>query len=421
MKQKFKTGEVLYIIEAALEHFIALFVTGTMLGYILDTLGFSDAVQGIISTVATFTCGAQLFALWLTGRRKKRIVVIGNLINQSAFTLLYLLPIFPLSPNARTVLLMLLLFLGHIISNAMTPSRIAWLMGAVPNERRGSFTAVKEMVSLAGGIAVSLAFGRVADIFRDTSGMPTRPYYVICSVALCTMMLLHTACLLFSEEKTETIGERLSTRKVLVGMLHNKSLLFVVGAGVLWNVASALSTSFFASYVREELDFSFTIIATITMVGSITRILASPLLGKLADRYSFATSTTVGFAVAALAYLAMVFATPSTRWLYLVYTCLHSFAMASIVSGSINLIYDYVAPAERAVAMGLKNAIGGVLAFCTAIFSGMLLDKLQAQGGLSIFGVTLYAQQALAALSFVALLLLIVYMRFVITPLKRFK
>ena len=63
MKQKFTNGEVLYIIEAALEHFIALFVTGTMLGYILDTLGFSDAVQGIISTVATFTCGAQLFAL----------------------------------------------------------------------------------------------------------------------------------------------------------------------------------------------------------------------------------------------------------------------------------------------------------------------------------------------------------------------
>ncbi len=419
MKGHVTKDKIAYIIEAALEHFIALFVTGTMLGYILDTLGFSDALQGIVSTVATFTCGAQLFALLFTGRRKKRIVVIGNLINQSAFALLYLLPVFPLSPAARTVLLMVLLLFGHVISNAMTPSRVIWLMGAVPNGERGRFTAVKEMISLAGGMAVSLSFGRVADIFRNTEGMPTRPYYLICATALVIMMLLHTVSLLLASEREETAKRRLPPRAVIAGMLCNRSLLLVIGVGVLWNITSALSASFFVSYVREELGFSFTVIAAITTAGSIARILASPFFGKLADKHSFATSMTVAFSVAALAFLAMVFATPATRWLYLVYVCLHSFAMASIISGSINLIYDYVAPEERSVALGVKNAIGGILAFFTALLAGLLLEKLQAMGGLHLFGMTLYAQQVLATLSFLATLLLIVYMRLVIAPLGR--
>jgi len=419
MKKRITRDEIAYIFEAALEHFIALFVTGTMLGYILDTLGFSDALQGIVSTVATFTCGAQLFALFLVGRRKKRVVVIGNLINQLFFVLIYLFPVFPLSPSFRTALLMVLLLVGHVISNAMTPSRITWLMSAVPSEERGRFTAVKEMFSLAGGIVVSLSFGRVADIFRDANGMPTRPYYLICAAALMIMMLLHTVCLLLSSEREACDTRHLPARAVLCRMLSNRSLLLVIGVGVLWNITSALSTSFFVSYVREELSFSFTVIATISMTGSIARILASPLLGRLADKRSFATSMTVAFIAAALAFLAMAFATPATRWLYLVYVCLHSFAMAGVISGSINLIYDYIAPTERAVALGVKNAIGGVLAFVTALLAGMLLDKLQAVGGLTVMGVTLYAQQVLAVLSFLATLFLIVYMRLVIAPLRR--
>ena len=67
MQRNDRTTRIAYIIEAAFEYFISLFVTSTMLGYILDTMGFSDALQGIISTVATFTCGAQLFAILLAG------------------------------------------------------------------------------------------------------------------------------------------------------------------------------------------------------------------------------------------------------------------------------------------------------------------------------------------------------------------
>lgn len=421
MDQRAKKDRIFFILEAALEYFITMFVTGTMLGYVLDTLGLSDAMQGVVSTVSTFTCGAQLFALWMAGRRKKRVVVLGNLLNQSAFILLYVLPIVPLSPGARTALLLVLLIGGHAVSNAMTPSRLTWLMGAVPSETRGRFTALKEMISLGGGIVVSLTMGRVADIFRDGNGMPTRPYYIICATALAVLMLLHTVCLLSSTEREMPSTSRPSVRATVGRMLHNRSLLLIIGVGILWNITSALSASFFASYVREELGFSFTVIALISTAGSVARILASPFLGKLADKHSFATSMTVAFSAAALAFLTMMFAAPATRWLYLGYICFHAFAMAGVNSGALNLIYDYVAPEDRSVALGVKNALGGAFAFLAALLSGRLLDAIQANGGFSFFGVTLYAQQVQSALSLVGTLFLILYMRALVAPLHRVK
>ena len=390
-----------------------------MLGYILDTLGFTDAQQGIISTVATFTCGAQLFALVLVGRKRKRIVTVGHLVNQLCFVLLYLLPIFDLLPTVRTVLLMLLLFTGHIINNAINPAKITWLMSAVKNEQRGVFTAIKEMISLAGGIAISLIFGRIADVYRDAEGMPTPPYYVICTLALLAMMIIHTVTLLVSSEKNELEEIHTPIIKTISRLIHNKDLLKVILVGILWNVASAFSASFFVSYSRQELAFSFTVLAVISTAGSICRIAVSPLLGKLADKYSFAASMTLSFVLVGIGFLTMVFTAPETKWLYLVYTCLHSFAMAGLNSGVINLVYDYVGPSDRAVAMGVKNALGGILGFLIALLSGFILGKIQEAGGFNLFGITLYAQQVLAFISFVCVIVLIFYMRIVIAPMEK--
>lgn len=420
MEKREKITRVAYIVEAGFEYFISIFVTGTMLGYLLDTLGFSDALQGIISTVATFTCGAQLFALVLKGRRKKKIATIGHVINQAAFVLLYFLPIFELSPNLKTALLMIFLFVGHIINNAVNPAKITWLMSSVPYESRGGFTAIKEMISLSGGIAVSLIFGRIADVYRDADGMPTKPYYVICAAALILMMAIHTVSLIISDEKPLN-EERSNIRKTVKSMVKNRDLLKIIGVGIIWNVASAFSVSFFASYLREELAFSFTLIATITTVGSVVRIIASPLFGRLGDKYSFANSMTLAFASAAIAFLSVAFTSPETRWIYLVYICLHSFAMAGINSGVINLIYDYVAPEDRAVAMGVKNALGGIIAFFVALLAGMLLGAIQGKGGFNAFGINFYAQQVLALISFLITLALIIYMRLVVAPIKKLK
>ncbi len=421
MKNKTKTTRIAYIIEAAFEYFISLFVTGTFLGYILDALGLSDALQGIISTVATFTCGAQLFSLFLSGKRVKKIVTIGHSINQLAFVLLYLLPVFDISPNVKTVILIVLLFSGHILNNIINPSKIVWLMSSVPDSHRGTFTAAKEMISLAGGMAVSVVLGRIADTFRDMeTGAPTEAYYRICAITLFVLMVIHTATLIISTENTEKNAKTVPISRVLKRTIKNKDLIKVSLVCIIWNLASGLSVSFFISYAREELAFTFTALTLFSVIASFCRIIISPVIGRIGDKKSFAFSITLSFGIMAAAFLAHVFAAPGPlRWLHLVYTCLHAFAMAGINSGFINLIYDYVNIDERAVVLGMSNAAGGIGGFLTALAGGAILSSIQDAGGIKIFGLTLYAQQFLALITFIIIIFLIIYMRTVITPLKR--
>lgn len=414
-----KITRIAFVICETFEYFITLFVTGTMLGYLLDTVGFSDSLQGILGTVATFACGAQLFALFMSGRRVKKMCAMGNTINQFCFVILYLFPLVSISPKVRTTLLVILLIIGHIINNAVRPSKLTMYMDSVPTGTRGRFTAVKEMISLAGGIIVSLVMGRIADTFRSSDGLPTKEYYVICAVTLLIMTLIHLGSVVIATEKPIKESEKVPFGETMKRIAKNKNFAKVVVAGLLWNVASALSASFFASYLREELAFSFTTIALLTTVGSIARILASPVLGRIADKYSFATSMTIAFGLAGLGFLAMVFTSPETRWLYIGYACFSGFAMAGINSGVINFVYDYVEHQDRAAAMGVKSAIGGFLAFFTALISGAIMSAIQKNGGFKLLGANLYAQQVLSMLSCIAVIVLIVYMRLVIAPLKR--
>ena len=420
MNNNDKITRIAYILEAGFEYFISIFVTSTMLGYILDSFGFSDAAQGIISTAATFTCAAQIFfSMFLAGRRVKRLITILHIVNQLCFVILYMLPIFNIPTGAKSIILLVLLFAGNIIGNGLTPAKSTWLMSSVDPAHRGSFTAVKEMISLAGGIAVSLIFGAVADNFRDSNGMPTTPYYIICTAALFLMTVIHTVTLIVSSEKPLPTVNQASFGKTLSRMVKNPTILKISCVPLLWYAATGISVSFHASYLREELSFTFTTIAIITTVGAICRIIFSPLLGKIADKHSFAVAMIISFLAVAIGFLFMFFTAPATRWLYLVYMSLYSFAMAGINSGIFNLVFVYVAPEERTTAFSFNSALGGIVGFFAALISGNALEKIQAAGGISLFGFNLYAQQILSLISFAVIVILIIYIKTVIIPLPQ--
>ena len=51
-----KRGRFMYILEAALEYFIALLVAGSFLATLTKELGFSDSLTGILSSVISLGC-----------------------------------------------------------------------------------------------------------------------------------------------------------------------------------------------------------------------------------------------------------------------------------------------------------------------------------------------------------------------------
>ena len=99
----YKRGRALVMAEAAVEYFIHLCVTTTFLTAILNEMEVGASLQGLIGAITSLACIAQLLAVFRVKKTYpcKRWVSLLNLVSQLLFTLLYLMPLSPLTPALR--------------------------------------------------------------------------------------------------------------------------------------------------------------------------------------------------------------------------------------------------------------------------------------------------------------------------------
>ena len=65
-----KKGKGLYIIEAALEYFIATLVSGAYLAKITSAIGMSAGLTGILTAFVSLGYAFQIFALFFAGKKQ---------------------------------------------------------------------------------------------------------------------------------------------------------------------------------------------------------------------------------------------------------------------------------------------------------------------------------------------------------------
>lgn len=101
-----KRNRILYIIEAALEYFVSIAVSGAYLAYLATAIGISDALTGVLTSFVSLGCGFQILAVLLEGNIKRNVTIL-HLINEAAFTLLlaYVIDGFKAAGNDRGAVL----------------------------------------------------------------------------------------------------------------------------------------------------------------------------------------------------------------------------------------------------------------------------------------------------------------------------
>ena len=419
-KDFYRFSRVMYILEAAFEYFISIFVSGAYFAKLTNALGLSDSMTGILSSLATLGCSLQILAVFLWGnKRVKRSVTVLHSLNQLCFTLLYVVPFVSIPRSAKIVVFVILIFVGRIVNNLVQSPKINWFMSLVDDRKRGRFTANKEIISLIGGMIFSFAMGNVMDRFEESGNI--KGAFVICGITLFVLTLLHTATLFLSREKEPPSTNALSSKALLSDLIRDPSFIKIVLVSVLWNIAHCVTTPFLGVYQIKELGFSMVYVSILSAAYSICRVLFSRPLGKYADKHSFAQMLNICFGAAMIGFTVNVFTVPSNgKVFYAIYYMLYAIGMAGINSGGINLIYERVSREKRVCALALKNSIAGIAGFFTTLLAGQLIDKIQADGN-RFLGLNVYAQQVASAISAILVLGVIVYLNTVVTKISGVK
>ena len=406
-KDIYKTSRFLYILEAAFEYFINLLLTGAYIAKVTTSLGMSDGLTGIITAVVSLASTFQIVAIFLAHKKPvKRWVTICHSINQLFFACVYLVPFFNFSKSVKTILFILFFLGGNIINQIVNAPKINWFMSLVDEKKRGSFTAKKEIVSLLGGMIFTFIIGSVMDYY-DALGNSVAAF-VFCSIGILVLALLHTGTLIFSKEKTVEICEKSSVKNTLSELFRNKGLMKIIILTSLWKVATFLSTPFYGTYQIKELAFSMALISLLSAMNAIVRSVISRPIGRLADK-SFTSTLKLCYLFGGLAFLVNIFTVPSNGKLFFtLYYLLHAIGAAGIDNCEMNLAYKMVKEEQKTAALALRVAVSGLVGFLTTLAISPLVSYIQNNGN-QIFGLNVYAQQVVSAISSVVVVLMLLY------------
>ena len=415
---KIRRSRFYYIIEAALEYFISILVAGSYLATLTTELGISDGLTGVISSFISLGCLFQLLSVFLKRPRVKGIVIALSVLNQLLFLLLYLIPLAGGGKQVKIAVFMIAIFLAYLIYNSVHPLKINWLMSLCEDKKRGVFTSQKEIVSLLSGMIFSFATGTMIDHYKAKGEIETA--FILCGVTIFVLTVLHTLTMLFSVEipmeSHET--EKKNPLREMLGTLQDRTVVKVTVLFVIWHLATSSATPFYGTYLIKELGFSLQFVSILSIVYSLVRASVSTFWGKYADRNSFASMVRLCLVIAGGGFLVNVFTVPSNGAVfYTVYYALYAVAMGGINSALTNLVFDYVAPETRSNALAVSQAVSGVVGFLTTLVVSGLVTHIQ-NGGNTLFGIPVYAQQVVSAIAFVFTMTAVVYVTAVIIPVK---
>ncbi|MBQ4509416.1 MAG: MFS transporter [Clostridia bacterium] len=410
-KDKYALSRVLYIIEAALEYFVSIAVGGVYLAEITKHIGISDAITGIITAFVSLGCGFQIIALFLAHKKPvKKWVTVGHIISQTLFALMYFVPLLNASKTLKTVLLITVLFVAQIIHNVINSPKINWLMGLVDDDKRGNFTANKEIVSLVGGMIFSYGLGAIMD------HLASKTMFIVGGVILFVLLGLHTLTLVFTKEK-KTENVQVNVKKSIGELVKNKTLFKIIIVFVIWNVANYATISFSGAYQVNALGFTTTFASVVVIISSLARVIFSKPLGKFADKYSFCKMLYICFGIEAVAFAINIFTVPQNgKILFTAYSIIHAIGQAGINSAIINLAYDYVSDDQKTGAVALVNTFSGFAGFFTTLALSPLVAYIQNNGN-KLFGISMHPQQLLSLFSLVFTIVILIYLFTVISKI----
>ncbi len=385
-----------YTMECAFEYHVSLLVTDSFLAVLLGSLGFTDSEVGVLSSLISLAFLFQLVAVPLARkfRGAKPVSLLFHGLSRLPFITLYILPMMDMSDTGKRIAAVICLLITYFCSYFVSPTMYKWGNSFVPLKERGMFSATKEMISLATGLAVSLGAGVIMQRYTDMGDLYGG--FLFASVAILCFSICDMVCIMLMRDKPQPAEEAKTPFKiVLKNTLGNKGFVTVLIFYVLVTMACYNVTGFLGTYKVGELGITLTLVQIINIIGCTGRLIFSRPFGRMTDRTSFLHTAKFSLVLTAVSFAILIFTKPDTWWLMIGYVLLFNIAQAGLNANLTNVTYSYVDEKYFVEATAIKNSVGGLCGFGMSVVAGRFLAMVQGNGN-TFLGVQAYGQQVLA-------------------------
>lgn len=415
----YKRSRASYMAQCTFEYFVSILVADAFLAKLLTNIGISDSLIGIISSFITLAFLFQLLSIFVARKimNIKKTVIAFHTISQTLFLSLYAVPFLSFSTSVKTAIVIFCILFAYMCKYLVDSILFKWANSYVDPVTRGQYSAVKEMISLFTGIIFTLIVGHIVDKYEAIGNV--KGGFVFISIALFIITICNFISLMLitniKQEKTEHKEPGFS--EILKNTLGNRSFVNVIIMTILWDVARYISIGFLGTFKTKDLLLSVGMVQIINMIANLGRLAVSMPFGKYSDKHSYASGIKLAYILAAAAFAINAFTSKNTWWFIIIYQLLFNISMAGSNQNAFNISYSYVKQEYFVPAMAIKNSIGGIFGFAASLIGSRILTAVQANGNM-VFGIPMYGQQLLCAISCIIIIITILFIHFVIEKQK---
>lgn len=415
---EYKRSRSAYIVQCTVEYFVSILVADAFLAKLLSSVGINDSLIGVISSFISLAFVFQLISIFIMTKKvnAKKLVIACDTLSILFFTSLYAIPFIPASVGVKTVLAATGVLAAYFMKYLIYSICFKWANSYVEPRHRARYSATKEIISLLSGIVFTAATGYIIDKYESIGNL--NGGFLFLAVALFILNICNFISLIMIGGKSEHSAEPpVSASEVIDNTLKNKNFRNVVVMTVLWDVARYFTIGFLGIFKTKDLLISVFAVQLINMIANFARMAISRPFGKYSDNRSYAKGFELAMIMASAAFFINIFTTNTTWYLIIVHTILYNCSLAGSNQNSFNITYSYVKSKYIPQAMAIKNSIGGVCGFAAAIIGGKILSAVQANNNM-IFGIHIYGQQLLSAISCILTLTTVLFIHKVVGKQK---
>lgn len=416
-------SRIFYYALSAVNYIALLLGSDVFLVDVLQYAGFGDGTIGIISSSLGFTSFVQILLLFIGHRirRRKAIIMFGYTGVAAMFALMHVIAVAPADAQIKQFLIVACLLIGRLAVNFSSPVLEIFKYSFISYRERGTVSATNSTVSLATAIVFTLAIGKVRDYYREIGNVQQGLIVTAFFLGIITFLTALSIAMI-QDSSAETPGAKPvnGIKDVARHTLGSKSFLLMLLFNILWLMASSITNNFFGIYKLNELQYNLGTIQIFNTVSNIVAMVLARPMGKLADRRSHSLCLKFALMGHIVAFTTIAFTTPETAWLVVVHAVISGIAGLVISSSFYNLLLEHTGPAYYMYGNALITCFGNLAGFAFSFFGAWLLETIQSAGN-SLFGIRVYPQQILSAVSALMTLFLLAFAHFILTKLPKQK
>ncbi len=356
-------------------------VSGAFLAGFIDLLGGSDSLNGTMGAIPAVMGFMQVISSLYFERmdqRKKPMMKIIALL-RLALSLIYIIPVLLIPTGISLQMVVVLYIVAFALNGLLSPVLMEWLVVSTPNTIRGQYFAKRDRYGFAVSVVLSFSAGKLLDYY-EIIDLEAQGFLFIGAIVLILGVINYVSVHKMEELSHDYVPQKYQFKDAVKIPLANPGFKMVIALFSIWNLGLQMGGPFIAVYMVAHLDLSYTYVMIITIIGTVLRVLTTPLWGKVADRKSWYLAAEGSVLLLAMTHISWAFVDHNNVAVMApILSLTGGFAWAGAGISMFNIPFMFATKQGRTMFIGLNAAIGGIISLVAVRFGGHIIDILEGQ------------------------------------------